>query len=142
MSFYMEKEKKFCEFLKKWTPIGMRFSMGFIFLWFGILKVLGISPIEELVRKTAFLVDEHQFVVFLGFWEALMGIFFFTKRFLRMALLLFFVQIFGTFLPLFTNPEDCFTIFPYGLTLEGQYIFKNFILISGAFYVFSTLHEQ
>ena len=28
------------------------------------------------------------------------------------------------------TPEECFTHFPHGLTLEGQYIMKNLILVS------------
>lgn len=128
--------------MERWTPICMRISLGFIFIWFGFLKLLDVSPIEDLVRKTAFLIDEHQFVFILGAWEVLIGICFIIRRLNRIALLLFFLQIPGTFIPFFTNPEDCFTIFPYGLTLEGQYILKNFVLISGALYVLSTLQDK
>jgi hypothetical protein len=111
-------------------------------VWFGILKIVGKSPIEQLVKKTAFLIDQHQFVVLLGYWEVLTGIFFVIKPFNRLALLLFFLQIPGTFIPLFTNPEDCFTFIPFALTLEGQYIFKNFVLISAALCVLSNLRED
>jgi uncharacterized membrane protein YkgB len=47
----------------------------------------------------------------------------------------------GTFLPLILLPEVCFTSFPFGLTLEGQYIVKNLIIISAALVVGSTVRK-
>ena len=124
------------------APIIMRFSFSFIFIWFGLLKIIGVSPIEELVRKTSFLVNEHLFVILLGYFEVAIGICFLFKKLYRLGIILFFLQVPGTFIPLFTNRQDCFSIFPYALTLEGQYIFKNFFLIAGALYVFSTLERK
>jgi len=49
---------------------------------------------------------------------------------MRLTLLLLFLQMPGTTLPLIILPEKVWTIFPYGLTLEGQYIIKNLVLIS------------
>ena len=48
----------------------------------------------------------------------------------------------GTFLPLVLFPEICFTNFPFGLTLEGQYIIKNLIIISAALVVGSTVRDK
>jgi len=38
----------------------------------------------------------------------------------------------GTFLPMFILPETCFDAFPFCPSLEGQYIFKNLVLVAGA----------
>ena len=48
----------------------------------------------------------------------------------------------GTFLPLILLPEVCFNNFPFGLTLEGQYIVKNLIIISAALVVGSTVRNK
>ena len=48
----------------------------------------------------------------------------------------------GTFLPLVLLPEVCFSNFPFGLTLEGQYIVKNLIIISAALVVGSTVRNK
>ena len=48
----------------------------------------------------------------------------------------------GTFLPLILLPEVCFTSFPFGLTVEGQYIIKNLIIISAAIVVGSTVRDK
>ena len=52
-----------------------------------------------------------------------------TGMFMRTTLLLLFLQMPGTALPLVLLPEVVWTAFPYGLTLEGQYIVKNLVLI-------------
>ena len=48
----------------------------------------------------------------------------------------------GTFLPLVLLPEVCFNNFPFGLTLEWQYIIKNLIIISAALVVGSTVRNK
>jgi hypothetical protein len=48
----------------------------------------------------------------------------------------------GTFLPLVLLPEVCFTIFPFGLTLEGQYIVKNLVIIGSALVIGSGLAKK
>jgi hypothetical protein len=139
---YDHIEKKMILLVKRLGPSWMRWSLGVIFIWFGLLKIIGISPIEELVRKTSFLVSDHLFVILLGFFEVSIGLCMIFQRLCRLGLILFFLQIPGTFIPLFTNPEDCFTFIPFGLTLEGQYIFKNLVLVFGALYVFSSLQNK
>ena len=42
-------------------------------------------------------------------------------------------------LPLLVTPEACFTNFPFGLTLEGQYIVKNLALITAGIVLGSTV---
>lgn len=60
-------------------------------------------------------------------------------RFLRITLLLLFVQMAGTMLPLFFYPSETFQRFPLSPTLEGQYIIKNLVLVAAAVVVGSTV---
>jgi hypothetical protein len=48
----------------------------------------------------------------------------------------------GTFLPLVLLPEVCFTLAPFGLTLEGQYIVKNLVIIGAALVIGSTVEVK
>ena len=110
--------------------IFLRFSIGLIFVWFGFLKPFGISPAQELVTNTVYWFDDKvSFVKFLGWWEVAIGITMCIKPLIRISIFLLFLQMPGTFLPLVLLPEICFTNFPFGLTLEGQYIIKNLIII-------------
>jgi uncharacterized membrane protein YkgB len=122
----------------------LRFGLGVIFVWFGALKFFpGLSPAEELVRNTIYFFDPDFFLPILAAWEVLIGIGFlsgfFTNKLQRLTILLLFLQIPGTALPLVLLPEVCWTSFPFVLTLEGQYIFKNLVIIGSALVLGATV---
>jgi uncharacterized membrane protein YkgB len=139
---YLELEKQVSFFLKNNAINILRLSMSGIYIWYGMLKIIEISPVEQLVFQATHWIGAHNFVIFLGFYEVLTGLFLSVKKFIRLGLIMLFLQFPGTFLPLFLNPEDCFTIVPFGLTLEGQYIFKNLVLISAALVLVASLHNK
>jgi len=121
----------------------LRYSVGIIFVWFGLLKPLGISPAQDLVANTVYwFQDKMSFVKFLGWWEVVIGLTMIYKPLIRVSIFLLFIQMPGTFLPLILLPEVCFTQFPFGLTLEGQYIVKNLIIISSALVIGGTLNNS
>ena len=122
----------------------LRFGLGVIFFWFGALKLVpGLSPAEQLVRNTIYFFDPDLFLPVLAIWEMLIGLGFlvglFTNRFQRATILLLFLQMPGTALPLVILPEVCWTSFPFGLTLEGQYIIKNLAVIGSALVLGATV---
>tara|TARA_B000000565_G_C23607742_1_gene309843 strand:- start:176 stop:586 length:411 start_codon:yes stop_codon:yes gene_type:complete len=123
--------------------IFLRFSIRLIFVWFGFLKPFGISPAQELVTNTVYWFDDKvSFVKFLGWWEVVIGITMCIKPLIRISIFLLFLQMPGTFLPLVLLPEICFTNFPFGLTLEGQYIIKNLIIISAGLVIGGTVNKS
>jgi len=75
----------------------------------------------------------------LAVWECVIGLGLLTARALRATLLLLFVQMLGTMLPLVMFPRETFTHVPYAPTLEGQYIIKNLVLIAAAIVVGATV---
>lgn len=139
---YLKMEKNLSLFLRHHSVSFLRYAMGIIYFWYGALKVFNMSPVEELVYHATHWVGTPYLVEFLGVWEMLIGIFLFVKKWNRWGLILLFLQFPGTFFPLFLNPEDTFTAIPFGLTLEGQYILKNLVLISAGLVLISSLHEE
>ncbi len=118
----------------------LRIALGIIFFWFGALKLApNLSPAEDLVTATITFLSASFFVPFLGIWEMAIGLGFITGKFMRATILLLFLQMPGTMLPIVLLPERVFTQFPFGLTLEGQYIVKNLVLISAALVVGATV---
>lgn len=108
----------------------LRVGLGIVFIWFGMLKFFpGLSPAEELVRNTVYFFPPDLFIPILAAWETLIGIGLISGKFMRITLLLLFLQMPGTALPIVLLPEVVWTSFPFGLTLEGQYIIKNLVLI-------------
>ncbi len=119
----------------------LRISMGIIFIWFGLLKCFGQSPVNDLVARTVYWFDPKIFIPVLGWWEVLIGACFFFRPLIRIAILLLFLQIGGTFLPLIILPNVCFQKFPFVLTIEGQYIVKNILIISAAIVIGGTVRS-
>ena len=132
--------------LTKWMGrIGhpmLRYALGLIFLWFGIIKPLGLSPVHDLVANTAILLPPETFVVVIGWWEVAIGVCLLYRPLLRLGILLLFIQIPGTFIPLVIMPEVTWIVFPIAPTVEGQYIIKNLVLIGAALVVGSTARGE
>ena len=118
----------------------VRIGLGIIFFWFGALKIVpGLSPAEELVRNTTPFVNPAWFIPVLAIWEMVIGLGLITGKFMRFTLLLLFLQMPGTALPLLVLPNVVWTQFPYGLTLEGQYIIKNLVLVGSGLALGATV---
>lgn len=123
--------------MNRWGAPALRLSLGTIFIWFGILKPLGLSPAESLVLATVRWMpffDPRTWLDVIGWWEVLIGVTFLIRSTNRIAIALLFLQMVGTFLPLVLVPGVTFQSgrIPYGLTVEGQYIIKNLVIIAAA----------
>lgn len=122
-----------------------RWSLGIVFLWFGVLKfVPGWSPAAELASRTIQiltfgLVRPAVGLPILAAWETVVGLGLLTGKFLRATLFLLVLQMVGTLLPLVLFPDETFLVFPFAPTLEGQYIIKNVVLVSAAMVVGATV---
>lgn len=114
----------------------IRLPLFIIFFWFGLLKVIELSPARQLIIDTVFwmpFLSAEAWVIVIGYWEILIAIFFLTKRTTFLAMILLFLQMSGTFMPLILLPEISFqSSNPLLPTLEGQYIIKNIIIITAA----------
>lgn len=123
----------------------LRISIGVIFLWFGLLKFFpGLSPAEDLaintIRLMSFgLLPDQLIIIGLASWETLIGLGLIVNRYMRETLLLLYLQMLGTLSPVVLFPSEVFTHFPYALTLEGQYIIKNFVVISAGIVLGATV---
>jgi uncharacterized membrane protein YkgB len=131
----------------RWGTFAVRISFGIIFIWFGILKPLGISSAEPLVIATVPwlpVFDGGTWVAIIGWWEVAIGVAFLFRRTIRIAIALLALQMVGTFMPLIVLPEITFQVgrLPYGPTLEGQYIIKNLMIISAALVVGGTVRKE
>ena len=130
--------------MARYSLVILRIGLGVVFIWFGALKLVpGLSSAEELVRNTIFFFDPDIFLPILAIWEVLIGVGFlvglFTNKLQRLTILLLFMQMFGTALPLVLLPETSWKSFPLVPTLEGQYIIKNLVIIGSALVLGATV---
>jgi uncharacterized membrane protein YkgB len=139
-------DRRIAGFMRSWGVPALRWSLATIFVWFGILKPLGMSPAEPLVLATVEwmpLLTPHQWLALIGWWEVAIGVTFLFRRTLRVAIALLALQMVGTFMPLVLLPEIAFQAgrVPYAPTMEGQYIIKNLLIISAALVVGGTVRR-
>lgn len=122
-----------------------RIALGVIFFWFGVLKFFpGLSPAQDLAARTIStlsfgLIPAFISLPILATWECAIGLGFLSGKFLRITILLLFLQMPGTLLPMIFFPNETFTVFPIAPTLEGQYIIKNFVLIGAGLIIGATV---
>ncbi len=130
-SFYCS----FSEKIEKHSIVIMRIALAIVYIWFGSLKVIGISPAGELVEQTVFWFKPSVFVPVLGICEILIGLGLLIKRFIPITIILLLLHMVATLFPLFILTDACFDTFPYRPSLVGQYIIKNLVLVAGAFVI-------
>ena len=144
-SRFNELDTTITNWMAKYGLLLLRLSLGFVFLWFGFLKFFpGLSPAQDLATRTietlSFgLISPQVSIYILAVWECLIGIGLLVGRYMRVTLLLLFVQMLGTLTPLFLFPHEAFIYFPFVPTLEGQYIIKNAVLISAGIVLGATV---
>lgn len=117
--------------MRIWGIPLLRISLGIVFLWFGALKIFGVSPVADLISQTYSFFPTHAFMLALGVWEVLIGIGLISNIALRTTLFLLWLQMAGTFAAFVMNPE---LFFQHGnpliLTTEGEFVIKNLVLVS------------
>ena len=114
----------------------LRIASGVVFLWFGALKLAGVSPVVDLVSSTYSNLPADAFIKVLGIWEVLIGLGLIFKKCLRCTLLLLWLQMLGTVASPLFNPSLFFTDGnPLFLTMEGEFVVKNLVLISAGFVI-------
>ena len=141
-NFFDHIDSQISSWMYRHGRLFLRISLAVVFIWFGALKVVDLSSASDLITKTVYWFDPKIFIPILGIWEVLIGVGLLFRPLIRLALFLLFLQMPGTMLPLIILPNVCFSHFPFGLTMEGQYIIKNLVLISAAIVVGGTVRKE
>ena len=135
-------DRAIAAWMERWSVPVLRVALGVVFVWFGALKVFGVSPAGDLVAATVYVVPPEVFVPILGIWEVIIGLCLLYRPLIRLGILLLAFQLPGTFLPLVLLPEVAFVTFPHALTVEGQYIVKNLVIIGAALVVGGAVRPE
>lgn len=118
-----------------------RFSLFLIFFWFGLIKILGMSPAsplaETLVGSTVGLAYFPLLFMFLALLECTIGLLFLIPRATRVVIPLLLIHMIVVCSPLLMVPEYTWQAL-FVPTLEGQYIIKNAIVVAVAIGIASS----
>ncbi len=110
-----------------------RIALFIVFFWFGILKLLDLSPASPLAEALTLQTVGLQYfdLLFKGLAliECLIGLLFLVPKATRLVIPLLFVHLVVVSAPLLLLPREVWTGFLVP-TLEGQYILKNVVIIA------------
>ena len=130
-------------FFRKVSIPAARISLFVVFFWFGLLKVIGLSPASGLVQRlfenSIPFVPFSAFLIGFGLFECLIGILFLIKGAERIVIPLLLIHMITTFGPLVLLPSETWQRL-FVPTLEGQYIIKNLVIIAAGIALAAHLH--
>lgn len=128
-------DHKIIHFLRKAFLPTARISLAIVFIWFGMLKVLGLSPasglVHDLFSATIPWMSFTTFYFLFAWFEVIIGVLFLFPRATRVVIPLLLIHMITTFMPLIFLPGESWSGFMV-LTLPGQYIVKNLVIIAVA----------
>lgn len=120
-------------------------SLFIVFVWFGAIKLFGLSPanplVASLLAETLPFITFKTFNLILGIYEVLIGLFFIIPKQERIALVMLIPHMIVTIMPLILLPAITWQS-AFVPTLEGQYIIKNVVIIALAAMVFVDLKKK
>ncbi len=114
----------------------LKISIGIVYLWFGALKFFPhLSPAEGLATDTITeltfgLIPTNVSIILLALLEVGIGVCFLLNIQPKQVALVALAHLACTFTPLFFFNDISFNGYPIFLTLVGQYIIKNLIIIA------------
>lgn len=111
----------------------LRGSLALVFVWFGALKIVGVTPVADLVAASVPWLDRSWFIPVLGLVEIVLGAALLVGRLLSIISLILVGHLAATFLVLVMQPELAFQHGnPMLLTTIGEFVIKNLVLASAA----------
>ncbi len=130
-------------FMERRGVAALRIALAVVFIWFGALKVIDRSPVEEIVKQTVFFLPGDPFFYLLGLLEIAIGVGLLIPIAPRLTLLLFWAQMAGTFLTLLVLPERSFQGGnPLLLGVLGEFVVKNLVLICAGLVIGASLRRK
>lgn len=109
----------------------LRITLAIVFIWFGALKLIDVSPVKDIIFSSvpSLVSSLPFFYTLLALLEIIIGIGLLIKPLAKIvAVILILHLLVATFSVLFVMGFNPFPI----LTLEGEFVAKNLVLIAGA----------
>ena len=143
METIQKTDEHIIHFLRRISIPAARIAIFVVFFWFGLLKLIGLSPAGSLVHslfdQTIHFMAFDTFYFLFAAFECVIGILFLIPGAERVVFPLLLLHMVTTALPLFFLTDIVWQQ-PFVPTLEGQYIIKNLVIIAAAIGLVSHLH--
>jgi uncharacterized membrane protein YkgB len=116
-------------------------SIGILYIWFGLLKFFPqLSPADGLAKQTISLITlgfipEKISIIILAIIEVTIGTLLVFNYQLKKVIVATLIHLSMTFIPVLFFPDISFEA-PFVLTLVGQYIMKNIVIICALLFIY------
>ena len=120
---------------RRYGIVTLRIALGIVFVWFGALKIADASPVARLVSDVVPVLSDRTAVLVVGIVEVVVGAGLIIGWAIRLTLALFFAQMLGTFAVLVLEPDLAFRGDPLHLTVLGEFVVKNLVLLTAGLVV-------
>ena len=134
-------DRRVARFFGRYAHRAHRISLGLLFIWFGLLKPLGLKTTTSLLAHTIWLGDPEFMVQVLGWWEVAIGVCLIVRPLVRVAIVLLVLRLPGTILAFVVHPDVCFETFPFAPTPEGQYLIKDLVVFFATLAIAAEVRE-
>lgn len=136
LAWALDTEQAVLAILRVVSVPALRIALGVIFVWFGALKVIGKSPIADLVASMLPMLPADVVVIGLGAFEVVAGLLIILGVLVPWVCAAVVAHLGATFLVGVVYPAVVFTDGnPFLATMEGEFIAKNLVLIAAALVV-------
>lgn len=130
------------ETLHLWATRVLRVSLALVFVWFGVLKIAGVSPVVGIIAKSyPFIAEIPTFYFLLALLEIVLGIGILIPRLVSLSAWIMVGHLLVATLGVLLSPQAFAGGFPL-LSVVGEFVVKNFVLIAGALVVISENEKQ
>lgn len=114
----------------------LRYSLAVIYLWFGLLKLFGVSPITSILEELyPWLVKSNLRLDLFALLEISIGIGLILPKVAKYAALALVAHLLISTLAILFSPMAYSGNFP-NLTLLGEFVVKNFALMAAGLVVY------
>lgn len=133
LAYVGQIDRRIVELAAKWFDPAARIAIFIIYFWFGILKILGLSPATPLATAlTSHTIGMQYFTASfdaLAVYECVVGILILIPAMTRLSFVLIIIHMGIVSSPLVIVANVAWT-HPMVPTLEGQYIIKDMAIIA------------
>jgi uncharacterized membrane protein YkgB len=120
----------------------LRYSLGVVFVWFGVLKLFNASASFEVLKSSLplGLGESELFLFVFSFLEILVGVGLFLKRTVRLSAIVVILDLVLTTIVVFVSVgfDPRFPILSY----DGEFVLKNIVLIASGVVLFTQKEES
>ncbi len=132
LAWVLRTEQRVLDVLARIGIPVLRLALAFVYVAFGALKIAGLSPVSDLVASMLPFLPATQAVVAMGVFEVVVGLLLAVGVLVPWIAAAQVLHLLGTFAVFLVHPALTFEGGnPLALTVVGEFIAKNVVLIAG-----------